>query len=80
MKSQTIKQYSNMIEYCETTLREHWGMGADPIKLIGLAEEIGMQDLADEFKEQLKEEKEEQKEIQDNLHPHFNFIKTFSSH
>ena len=80
MKSQTIKQYSNMIDYCETTLREHWGMGADPIKLIGLADEIGMQDLADEFRQQLKEEKEEQKEIQDNLHPHFNFIKTFSNH
>jgi ferritin-like metal-binding protein YciE len=55
-------------------------MGADPIKLIGLAEEIGMQDLADEFRQQLKEEKEEQREIQDNLHPHFNFIKTFSNH
>ncbi len=53
-----------MIEYCETTLREHWGMGADPIKLIGLAEEIGMQHLADEFRQQLKEEKEEQREMQ----------------
>jgi ferritin-like metal-binding protein YciE len=80
MKSQTIKQYSNMIDYCENTLREHWGMGADPAKLIGLAEEIGMQDLADEFRQQLKEEKEEQKEIQHNLHPRFNFIKTFSNH
>ena len=80
MKDQTIKQYENMITFCETTLREHFCMGADPAKLIGLAEEIGMQDLADEFKEQLKEEKEEQKDIQDNLHPHFNFIKTFSNH
>lgn len=80
MKNQTIKQYANMIDYCENTLREHWGMGADPAKLIGLAEEIGMQDLADEFRQQLKEEKEEKREIQDNLHPHFNFIKTFSNH
>jgi hypothetical protein len=64
MKDQTIKQYSNMIDYCETTLREHWGMGADAAKLIGLAEEIGMQDLADEFRQQLKEEKEEQREMQ----------------
>lgn len=69
MKSQTIKQYSNMIDYCETTLREHWGMGADPIKLIGLAEEIGMQDLADEFKEQLKEDKEHQASIKEYFEP-----------
>jgi ferritin-like metal-binding protein YciE len=75
MKSQTIKQYANMIDYCENTLREHWGMGADPIKLIGLAEEIGMQDLADEFRQQLKEEKEEQREIHDYHSP--NNLKSF---
>lgn len=80
MKDQTIKQYENMITFCETTLREHFCMGADPAKLIGLAEEIGMNELADEFRQQLKEEKETQKDIQDNLHPHFNFIKTFSNH
>ena len=77
MKSQTIKQYANMIDYCETTLREHWGMGADPAKLIGLAEEIGMQDLADEFKEQLKEDKEHQASIKEYFEP---TLKTFSNH
>jgi len=77
MKSQTIKQYANMIEYCETTLREHWGMGADPIKLIGLAEEIGMEDLANEFKEQLKEDKEHQASIKEYFEP---TLKTFSNH
>ncbi len=77
MKDQTIKQYSNMIDYCETTLREHWGMGADPAKLIGLAEEIGMQDLADEFRQQLKEEKEHQASIKEYFEP---TLKTFSNH
>jgi hypothetical protein len=77
MKSQTIKQYANMVDYCETTLREHWGMGADPAKLIGLAEEIGMEDLADEFKEQLKEDKEHQASIKEYFEP---TLKTFSNH
>jgi hypothetical protein len=77
MKDQTIKQYANMIDYCETTLREHWGMGADPAKLIGLAEEIGMEDLADEFKEQLKEDKEHQASIKEYFEP---TLKTFSNH
>jgi hypothetical protein len=77
MKDQTIKQYANMIDYCETTLREHWVMGADPAKLIGLAEEIGMQDLADEFKEQLKEDKEHQASIKEYHEP---TLKTFSNH
>jgi ferritin-like metal-binding protein YciE len=77
MKDQTIKQYANMVDFCETTIREHWGMGADPAKLIGLAEEIGMQDLADEFRQQLKEEKEEQKDIQAYHEP---TLKTFSNH
>lgn len=75
MKDQTIKQYANMVDYCETTLREHWGMSADPLKLIGLAEEIGMQDLADEFKEQLKEDKEHQASIKEYLEP--TSLKTF---
>jgi hypothetical protein len=77
MKNQTIKQYSNMIDFCETTLREHWGNGADPAKLIGLAEEIGVQDLADEFKEQLKEDKEHQASIKEYFEP---TLKTFSNH
>jgi hypothetical protein len=77
MKNQTIKQYANMVDFCETTLREHWGMGADPLKLIGLAEEIGMEDLADEFRQQLKEEKEYQKDIQAYHEP---TLKTFSNH
>jgi hypothetical protein len=75
MKSQTIKQYSNMVDFCETTLKEHWGMGADPAKLIGLAEEIGMQDLADEFRQQLKEEKEVEQTKTDYLTP--TELKTF---
>jgi ferritin-like metal-binding protein YciE len=75
MKDQTIKQYANMVDYCETTLREHWGMGADPAKLIGLAEEIGMQDLADEFRQQLKEEKEVEQTKSDYLTP--TELKTF---
>jgi hypothetical protein len=75
MKDQTIKQYANMIDYCENTLREHWGMGADPIKLIGLAEEIGMEDLANEFKEQLKEDKEHQASIKEYFEP--TELKTF---
>jgi hypothetical protein len=77
MKSQTIKQYANMVDFCETTLREHWGNGADPAKLIGLAEEIGMEDLADEFKEQLKEDKEHQASIKEYFEP---TLKTFSNH
>ena len=77
MKNQTIKQYANMVDYCETTLREHWGMGADPLKLIGLADEIGMEDLDDEFRQQLKEEKEYQKDIQAYHEP---TLKTFSNH
>jgi hypothetical protein len=77
MKDQTIKQYDNMITFCEVTLREHFGMGADPAKLIGLAEEIGMQDLADEFKEQLKQDKEHQADIKEYFEP---TLKTFSNH
>ena len=77
MKDQTIKQFCVMRDFCETTLREHWGMGADPAKLIGLAEEIGMQDLANEFKEQLKEEKEHQADIKEYFEP---TLKTFSDH
>lgn len=77
MKDQTIKEYANMSAFCETTLREHWGMGGDPAKLIGLAEEMGMQDLANEFRQQLKDEKEEQKEIQAYHEP---TLKTFSDH
>ena len=77
MKDQTIKQYDNMITFCETTLREHWGMGADPIKLIGLAEEIGMNELADEFRQQLKEDKEHQADIQAYHEP---TLKTMFNH
>jgi ferritin-like metal-binding protein YciE len=50
-------------------------MGADPAKLIGLAEEIGMQDLADEFRQQLKEEKEVEQTKTDYLTP--TELKTF---
>ena len=49
MKDQTINEYSKMIKFCEATLKEHFVMKADPIKVIGLAKEIGMHDLADEF-------------------------------
>ena len=77
MKDETIKQFFAMRDFCETTLREHWGMGADPIKLIGLAEEMGMQDLADEFKEQLKQDKEHQADIKEHFEP---TLKIFSNH
>lgn len=77
MTDQTIKQFCVMRDFCETTLREHWGMGADPAKLIGLAEEIGMQDLADEFRQQLKDDKETQADIRAYHEP---TLKTFSNH
>jgi hypothetical protein len=64
-------------DFAKLKLKEDWGMGADPIKLIGLAEEIGMQDLADEFKEQLKEDKEHQASIKEYFEP---TLKTFSNH
>ena len=64
-------------DFAKLKLKEDWGMGADPLKLIGLADELELDDLADEFKEQLKEEKEGQKEIQAYHEP---TLKTFSNH
>jgi hypothetical protein len=69
MKDQTIKQYSNMIDYCTLKLREDWANGADPIKLIGLADELGLTDLSLEFIDQLKEDKELEKSKSDYLTP-----------
>ena len=76
-KDQTIKQYANMRDFCETTLREHFGMKADPLKVIGLAEEIGMQDLAAEFRQQLKDDKETQADIRAYHEP---TLKTMFNH
>jgi hypothetical protein len=72
-----MTKLEKIIQFAEFKLREDWGMGADPAKLIGLAEEIGMQDLADEFKEQLKEDKEHQASIKEYFEP---TLKTFSNH
>ena len=58
MKDQTINEYGNMIKFCEATLKEHFVMKADPIKVIGLAKEMGLHDLADEFNQQLRDDSE----------------------
>lgn len=65
MKNQTIKQYSNMIDYCTLKLKEDWDNGAVPSKIIGLAEEFGLDELVKEFKQDLKDEKELNKSIED---------------
>ena len=77
MKDQTINEYGNMIKFCEATLREHFVMKADPLKVIGLAKEIGLHDLADEFEQQLKDEDELQADIRAYHEP---TLKTFSNH
>ena len=78
MKDQTIKQYSNMIDYCTLKLREDWANGADPIKLIGLADELGLTDLSLDFIDQLKESKELEQTKSDYLIP--TELKTFGGH
>lgn len=75
MKDQTITEYKNMLAFCETTLREHFGMKADPFKVIGLAKEIGMHDLANDLKEQLNENKELEETKREYLAPYG--LKTF---
>jgi hypothetical protein len=75
MKDQTIKQYSNMIDYCTLKLREDWANGADPIKLIGIADELGLTDLSLEFIDQLNESKELEQTKTDYLTP--NNLKSF---
>lgn len=77
MKDQTLNEYSKMIKFCEATLKEHFVMKADPIKVIGLAKEIGLHDLADEFEQQLKDEDELQADIRAYHEP---TLKTFSNH
>lgn len=77
MKDQTLNEYSKMIKFCEATLREHFVMKADPIKVIGLAKEIGLHDLADEFEQQLKDEDELQADIRAYHEP---TLKTFLNH
>lgn len=77
MKDQTINEYGNMIKFCEATLKEHFVMKADPLKVIGLAKELGLHDLADEFEQQLKDEDELQADIRAYHEP---TLKTFSNH
>ena len=77
MKDQTINEYGKMIKFCEATLKEHFVMKADPLKVIGLAKEIGLHDLADEFEQQLKDEDELQADIRAYHEP---TLKTFSNH
>ena len=77
MKNQTINEYGNMIKFCEATLKEHFVMKADPIKVIGLAKEIGLHDLADEFEQQLKDEDELQADIRFYHEP---ALKTIGNH
>ena len=77
MKDQTINEYSKMIKFCELTLREHWGNGADPVKIIGISKEIGLHDLADEFNQMLKDEKETERENAATFEPS---LKTLGNH
>lgn len=76
-KEQTIKQYSDMVKFCEATLREHFAMKADPTKVIGLAKELGLHDLADEFKQQLKDDAETLADIRAYREP---TLKTLGNH
>lgn len=77
MKDQTLNEYGNMIKFCEATLREHFVMKADPIKVIGVAKELGLHDLADEFEQQLKDDAETLADIRAYYEP---ALKTFSNH
>lgn len=77
MKEQTLNEYSKMIKFCEATLKEHFAMKADPLKVIGLAKEIGMHDLASEFEQQLKDDKETQADIRAYHEP---TLKTIFNH
>ena len=77
MKDQTINEYGNMIKFCEATLREHFVMKADPIKVIGLAEEMGLHDLVDEFNQQLKDDAETLSDIRAYHSP---YLKTIFNH
>lgn len=77
MKDQTLNEYSKMIKFCEATLKEYFVMKADPLKVIGLAKEIGLHDLADEFEQQLKDDAET---LADILAYHEPTLKTFSNH
>ena len=64
-----------MIDYCTLKLREDWANGADPIKLIGIADELGLTDLSLEFIDQLNESKELEQTKTDYLTP--NNLKSF---
>lgn len=77
MKDQTLNEYGKMIKFCEATLKEHFVMKADPIKVIGLAKEIGLHDLASEFEQQLKDEDELQADIRAYHEP---ALKTLGNH
>ena len=77
MKDQTLNEYSSMIKFCEATLREHFVMKADPLKIIGLAEEMGLHDLADEFEQQLKDDSEILADIRTYHEP---ILKTLGNH
>ena len=77
MKDQTLNEYGNMIKFCEATLKEHFVMKADPLKVIGLAKEIGLHDLADEFEQQLKDDAETLSDIRAYHEP---TLKTIGNH
>jgi hypothetical protein len=64
-------------DFARTTLREHWANGGDSAKLIGLAEEMGLDDLVKEFKQQLKDDAETQADIRAYHSP---YLKTIFNH
>lgn len=77
MKDQKLNEYSKMIKFCEATLKEHFVMKADPIKVIGLTKEIGLHDLADEFEQQLRDDAETLADIRAYHEP---ALKTIGNH
>lgn len=72
-----IMRLSLLEDFARTTLREHWANGGDCAKLIGLAEEMGLDDLVKEFKQQLKDDAETQADI---VAYHSPYLKTIFNH
>lgn len=77
MKDVTIKQYSDMVNFCKLKLKEDFAMKADPFKVIGVAEDLCLFDLAAEFRQQLKDDKETQADIRAYHEP---TLKTMFNH
>lgn len=77
MKDVTIKQYADLVKFAELKLKEDWVMAADPFKVIGVARDLGLDSLVQEFKDRLEQEQEIQDEIKAYHNP---YLSTLGNH